>query len=214
MSLKASSKQNNPPLTTTRGFTFIEVVIAVALLATLSLGISLLINQSMIQSNAVTERTKRLEDLDRALHFIQEDLSQAVSRFYRSEPNQFSYPFTANIDGDLIQFIRLGQTHTFYKNKLSNLERIRYQQQGKQLNRISSPIIDGTSATQWSTATLLDDITNLEIRYYNNQTWNISWTIPDASNSNLLPRAITLMFEYPPFGKITRVFLLPGYLDD
>lgn len=213
MSLVVSSGLANAQKRLVRGFTFIEVIVAVAILAVIALSAGLLLSQTLAQQERIDDREQRFNRLRQSFTLIQEDLQQASSRYYRNNQGLRQQPFKANQDDYLLDFIRLGKPRYPGLNASVTLERVRYQLVGGDLIRLSASVPDGAEPEQWQKAVLLNKVSDVRLAFYSSDRWLTRWDENQRQGADL-PQGISLGFSYPPYGKLVRKFVLPGYHHD
>lgn len=208
-----SSGGINPQQLWARGFTFIEVIVAVAILAVIALSAGLLLSQTLAQQERIEHREQRFNRLRQSLAVIQEDLQQASSRYYRNYQGLRQPPFKANQANYLLDFIRLGKLIYPGQSAPVTLERVRYQLKEGALIRLSALVLDGAEPDQWQSATLLEQVTDIQLGFFSANRWQTSW-YENQRGGEVMPQSVSLSFDYPPYGKLVRKFILPGYHHD
>ena len=172
------------------GFTLVELLVALAIFALISVaGVTLLRSGSDTQI-AVKNRLEALARSNRLANALESDLAQAIARPVRDSTGQPLPAFIESDDatpGTLFGFVRGGWSN-FDEAPRAGLQRVAYVLDGKALKRIDWPMLDG--ATSGEAATLLDDVSAADVRFRDNAgEWRSDWTATDA---NALPRAIEL----------------------
>lgn len=180
----------NHPRPSEAGFTLVELLVALAIFALISVaGVTLLRSGSDTQI-AVKNRLEDMSRTNRLANALESDLAQAVARPIRDASGQ---PVPAFIEGDaaipgiLFGFIRGGWTN-FDEAPRAGLQRVAYTLDGQALKRVGWPMLDG--AAPGEAATLVEDVSAAEVRFRDEAgEWRSDWTATDA---NALPRAIEL----------------------
>lgn len=172
------------------GFTLVELLVALAIFAMISVaGVTLLRSGSDTQI-AVKNRLEDLSQTNRLANALESDLAQAVARPLRDTAGQPVPAFIqtdANIPDALFGFVRAGWSN-FDESPRAGLQRIAYVLDGKALKRIGWPMLDG--AAPGEAATLVENVNAAQIRFRDDAgEWRSDWTATDA---NALPRAIEL----------------------
>lgn len=180
----------NHPNPSEAGFTLVELLVALAIFALISVaGVTLLRSGSDTQI-AVKNRLEDLSRTNRLSNALESDLAQAVARPMRDAAGQ---PVPAFIQSDtaspgaLFGFVRGGWSN-FDEAPRAGLQRIAYVLDDKALKRLGWPMLDG--AAPGEAATLVEDVSAAEVRFRDEAgEWRNDWTATDA---NALPRAIEL----------------------
>ncbi len=173
------------------GFTLVELLVALAIFALISVaGVTLLRSGSDTQL-AVKERLEGLSRTNRLANALESDLAQAVARPVRDAAGQ---PVPAFIQSDtatpgaLFGFVRAGWSN-FDEAPRAGLQRVAYVLDGKALKRVGWPMLDG--AAPGEAATLLEDVDVAGVRFRDEAgQWRNDWTATDA---RALPRAVELL---------------------
>lgn len=172
------------------GFTLVELLVALAIFALISVaGVTLLRSGSDTQI-AVKNRLEDLSRTNRLSNALESDLAQAVARPVRDASGQ---PVPAFIQSDiatpgaLFGFVRGGWSN-FDEAPRPGLQRVAYALDGNALKRLGWPMLDG--AAPGEAATLVEDVSAAEVRFRDEAgEWRSDWTATDA---NAIPRAIEL----------------------
>lgn len=172
------------------GFTLVELLVALAIFALISVaGVTLLRSGSDTQL-AVKERLEDLSRTNRLANAMESDLAQAIARPVRDAAGQPVPAFIESdtaISGALFGFVRAGWSN-FDEAPRAGLQRVAYVLDDKTLKRLGWPMLDGS--TPGEAATLLEGVSAAEVRFRDDAgEWRGDWTANDA---NTLPRAIEL----------------------
>ena len=191
------------------GFTLLEVLVAMAIFAALSViaygGLT-----QVLQSRQHTEaRAEHLARLQTAFHLITKDLQQATNRPIRAEYGETRAAFT----GGTSEISLLELTHSGWRNPTaqprSKLQRIAYRLEAGRLYRHAWQVLDRAQNTQSIPRKLLDDIDQIGLRFLDSsRRWRNSWPPPkDSAEAPVpaLPLAIELTLEIKPWGVIKRL---------
>lgn len=172
------------------GFTLVELMVALAIFALISVaGVTLLRSGSDTQI-AVKNRLEDVSRTNRLSNALESDLAQAIGRPVRDTAGQAVPAFVqedVQVPGALFGFVRAGWSN-FDEAPRAGLQRVAYVLNGKALKRVGWPMLDGTVAGE--AATLIDDVSAAEVRFRDEAgEWRSDWTATDAA---ALPRAIEL----------------------
>ncbi|WP_394222268.1 type II secretion system minor pseudopilin GspJ [Alteromonas gracilis] len=200
-----------------RGFTLIEVLIAMAIFAMIGLA-STNILTTVINSNDISEeRFAKLQLLQRAMITIERDLQQAVPRTSRVNGEKQDVVMaggeTADSDDDGIGFVRGGWHNPQLMLPRSTLQFVAYRLRENKLERLYSNYVDNVIGYEPKVRVLLEDIESLKIEFLATSNSNSlddeddgSWS--ESYKGTALPRAVAIEFVSKDFGRIRREFTL------
>lgn len=192
-----------------QGFTLLELIIAIAIFAVVSVLTYSGLN-SVIQTSQVTEESAdELRQLQLAMVFVQRDLMQIVPRQVNNGSGQASEAFLSSQGNSLLEFSRGGNPNP--ANTLrSGLQRVRYIIEDEKWLRLSWNKLDRTDGEEAQRQLLLDKVTNLSFRFMNSQKqWQDTWQKENISGRVIeLPMAIEMNLEHTQWGEIQRIFLI------
>lgn len=201
-----------------RGFTLLELLIAIAIFALLGLATYRLLD-SVLQTDKVTRAHElQLRELVRALAAFERDLSQVQARPVR---DPFGDPRAAllgeDLDSPALELTRSGWRNPLGQSRAS-LQRVRWQLSGEQWQRRYWPVLDQAQDSQPQVQQALDGVIHVQYRYLDQTgAWQSSW--PPLANSlddalTLLPQAVELVLEHRRYGELRRVLRLPEGLPE
>jgi len=193
-----------------RGFTLLEMLIALAVFAVLGVMSSQMVTRVLDIHKAAIARGERLGEIQRALMLMQRDVLQIAPRSVRDEM------------GDALPVMRLGAdigielTHEGWRNPLgqrrSELQRVAYVAQNETLYRYYWNVLDRAEDTKPVVQELLHDVSSFEIAALDATGNEHAYWPPvgDAGNDPSMNLAgILVRMTIPPFGEITRVWDVP-----
>jgi len=182
------------------GFTLLELLVAMSIFALMSVMAFVGLNNALTSNEVITEKEQKLESLQRTMMFIDRDFRQMVLRPRTSGYEQKSQALSYGLDSEgFLEFTRAGNQNATGLAR-SNLQRVRYDFEGKTLTRNSWSIVDHLDAEPVKLE-LLDGIESLELRLLDqNNEWKTNW-----SKDDVLPKAIEITFEHRYWGKIMRL---------
>ena len=192
-----------------RGFTLIEILIALAIFAMVS-AISFSGIMVMVDNRQQVQRfAERLEAVQTAFTLLERDLQQAVGRPIR---DPFGDPRDALLSNDIgdLEFTRAGRSNPLGLRR-SELERVAYRIEDDELVRLSWGVLDQQPEPPRQDRTLLEGATDIALRFMDEDTeWRESWPPPGAQPGTAqLPRAVEIVVELEGLDTITRVVALP-----
>lgn len=188
------------------GFTLVELLVALAIFALMSVaGVTLLRSGSDTQL-AVKARLEGISRTNRLYNALEGDLAQAVARPVRDAAGQPVPAFTqgdTQVPGSLFGFVRAGWSN-FDDAPRAGLQRVAYVLEGKSLSRVSWPMLDG--ATPNDAAALADNVNAATLRFRDDKgEWRNDWTATDA---DALPRALELRLTIDGKPELRMLFLV------
>ncbi|WP_440996148.1 type II secretion system minor pseudopilin GspJ [Arhodomonas sp. SL1] len=191
-----------------RGFTLIELVVAVAVFAVVSAMAYSGLQAVVAGRERVAEETAALGELQTAFTLLARDLRSIVARGYRDRLGDRRPPL--HIEDGRLMLVRGG-----YPNPMglprSGLRRVAYGVEDGALTRFSYTAVDSGYDPQAQASRLLDGAEELSFYFLTDDTWAQRWPPAGAAvTSTALPRAVAIRLVHPRYGELERVFLLPG----
>ncbi len=195
------------------GFTLLELLVAMAIFATIAV-ISYTGLTSMLKtSKAVEIDALRLKEIQTAVLFIQRDLLQTVNRPIREEYGSTLQALRSNDQGN----VRLEFTSGGRRNPAgflrSTLQRVGYGiDDDENLVRYIWPVLDRSQDSRPVKHELLSKVENLQFRFLNaSNSWAESWP-PLTTGDKVagLPRAVEISIDLNDWGRIKRLIVLPN----
>jgi general secretion pathway protein J len=202
-----------------RGFTLIEVLVAVFLLAVLSAFAYETLNY-VRRSREITESAfDRTRAIELAVHTLATDFEQLAPRPVRdllgqnAVPALLSDPRTTN----LVSLTRGGWPNPSGLPR-GTLQRVTYRLENGTLYRDYLTVLDATLSNTPVQRELLRDVTRLGVRYMDtSRTWQEQWpplaTQPQGTPTpalGLRPIAVEVVIELKDAGRITRLIEVPS----
>jgi len=208
-----------PINSSTLGFTLLELVIAMAIFAIMSTIAYSGLNNVLTAKARTDEQAQQLVRLQLAFTHMGRDISQAVNRGIRDEYGEVQAPLIGrDLDGFLIELTRSGWRNPIPQEQRprSSLQRIAYKIEDEKLIRATWPMLDRDQDGLIIENEMLDHVTKLEFNFLdktNNDKWHTSWPQLEPGNQDpdvSPPRAVKVIMETKYFGKLERVFAIPG----
>ena len=192
-----------------RGFTLIEVLVALAIFGVLSALAYMTLGQTLDNSDLLTERMDRLQSVQRTMGFLSTDLIQAAPRSIRADLGEFEPALRSSFAGDFA----LELTHSGWPNAAgvprSTQQRSAYRIEDEELIRYHWNVLDRTVNNIPIATVLLEGIDSLTFRFLlDNGDWSDQWPPVAAgatSNSTIRPRAVEITLVLPDEGELIRV---------
>lgn len=195
------------------GFTLLELLVAMAVFAVLAVMAYQGLNAVLTNREAVERQADRLRELQTAWLVIGRDIQQAAPRPVRDELGGE----LASLKGGegfipLLEFSRAG-----YRNpaglQRSTLERVAYELKLNELSRWRWRVLDRAQDSRPVERVLLTGVRGVALRFLDeSREWQATWPPPnrEAAEVTRSPRAVEVTLELEDWGRITRLFALPG----
>lgn len=199
-----------------QGFTLIEVLIAMAIFAILSVMAYGGLEQVIKNRSQTEEALQRLRQIQLTMIKMQRDFEQLVVREGHDELGGVLPALSTGEGTDLlVQFTRNGWRNPARLTR-SHLQRVAYKLDDDKLIRISWPYVDRAQDTQAIEHELLVNVEDISIRIMNDkQEWKTSWPslINSTPSNNSAPpraRAIEITLKLHDWGEIVRLYRIAG----
>ncbi len=193
-----------------RGFTLIEVLVALAVFGVMSLLAYTTLGSTLSNADYLTERMERLQSVQRTVRYLSSDLIQAAPRPVRSDLGD---SFVPAVYSTLSSDFALELTHGGWGNPAglprSTFQRVAYRIEEEQLLRYHWGVLDRTYSNEPIVTVLLEDVESLFFRFYD-ATGEASEVWPPelqqgGGTLRLRPRAVEIVLTLPDQGEITRL---------
>ena len=192
-------------MTDQRGFTLIEMVVAVFIFGLLSLAGVAILRSGIDVQGAATRSAKSEAAVMRARALIGGDLAQAVARPTRDASGGTDPAFTGAAGGFLFTLVRGGVANPSDLPR-PDLQKAGYLVEGGALKRVAWPQLDG--AQPGPAATILPDVGRVATRFRGlDGGWSDGWTPPRGTE---LPRAVELTIQPVGGAPLRLVFRVGG----
>ncbi|MBL4867555.1 MAG: type II secretion system minor pseudopilin GspJ [Pseudomonadales bacterium] len=206
------------------GFTLIELIVAVAIFAVISLGTFALFQSVLAVKDRTDIQSAALKEIQRGIAIITSDMEQIVQRPIRDQYGDYQRPLVAQHGGE-IEFSKAGWTLSpFSKTRRSEIQRVRYTMEEGALVRSHWYVLDRAGDSTPISLPLIQGVTELSFRYLqkdpqHGSQWVEMWPhdgskIPEPTNPpgpikyapDPLPQVIELNLLTERFGSIKRLF--------
>ncbi|WP_413113150.1 type II secretion system minor pseudopilin GspJ [Thaumasiovibrio sp. DFM-14] len=193
------------------GFTLVEVLVAVAIMAMLSVLVFQALD-GVQRSNQVSQtHSARLEALQRTLVMMDADFRQIMARKVRlsgedapSELLLIAGEYMLDSASQGIMFTRAGWQNPQQMFPRGENVRVGYRVIEEELQRVYFRYPDVAIGEEWIVTPLLDGVEALEFEFYVDESWSPSW-----AGEGDLPAAIRLTLTLKDYREIERVYVLP-----
>lgn len=199
------------------GFTLVEIIVAIAIFAVVSVlalsGYNELIRQREIAAGSMA----RVRDVQRTVTRLTQDFEQLEPRRIRNATAATTDAALLATGGSttLAEFTRGGWTNPAGVSR-STEQRVAYRLINGELYRDYWTVLDRTLSSKPAETKLLDKVQTMTLRFMdNNRQWQTVWpasiSATGASGSNAdLPRAVEITLTLEDWGEIKRVVEVAG----
>jgi general secretion pathway protein J len=197
-----------------RGFTLIEIIVAVAIAAILAVMGYQAMESALSNRDRIRAHEERLRALQFTMRSLVQDLSQLTPRPVRQP---LGVDHLAAISSNPFMFTRGGWTNPVGLER-STLQRVQYVVRDQQLFREYWLVLDAQLNPPPVSRPLLDGVVNFQVRFMDEgRQWQSIWP-PSPQNGAPVsarqlgqrPRAVEVTLELKDFGVLTRIIEVPG----
>lgn len=207
-------------LASQRGFTLMEMLIAVAITAVIGLGVWQVLNGVITARDRVDELAGEFSALQRTMLLLERDISQMINRPARDVYGDSQPALTSRDESFSLLLTRQGWRNPLGERR-SSLQRVGWRYDAEELTRIYWPVLDQGQEDNRRELRLLGGVKSFRLRFLDvNRQWHDNWPIQEAlagavSDANPInapaPLGIELTFELERFGTLARTFALTDY---
>lgn len=195
-----------------RGFTLVEMMVALGIFAMLALAGGMLMQQSVAARQAMAESGSRLAALQLARAAMKADFSQLVARAardpYGGDEAVAFQGGDAPVNGPLLRLVRGGWENPGNGEARGGLQYVEYDAVEGRLIRRARLRLDAMPATPVRERVLLDGVSAVSVSFLANGQWLPGWgTGGGRTAAAVLPEAVAIEFELEAFGPVRQVFL-------
>lgn len=198
-----------------RGFTLVELLVAVGILAIIGVIAFVGLSRVVAQQEIARQRTERWQDIQLAMRLVAQDLAQLHPRATREELGESYQPsLLADPSAQFaLEFSRGGWANPAGVARGTVL-RVAYNWEDDKLVRWHWSVMDRTLSTPPVRTELLDGVTNVEVRFLDTAgEWHLEWPPVDRRGPQSLisrPRAVEFALELEDFGRLYRLVETSG----
>ena len=195
---------------TSRGFTLVEMLVAMAVFSLLAVAASSLLGVSLRNADVFTRADAATRELQIARTIMRADFAQIARRPVRDAygaptPTVFAGG-AAVAEKPILSFVRYGWDNPGGIDPRASLQYVEYAVAGDALVRRSRPYLDPTPKTPVTTATLLSGVSAAQVSFLSRGKWADTWAVATAQNA--LPEAIALDVKQLAAESIRQAFLV------
>lgn len=200
-----------------RGFTLIEIVIAVMITAVLFTMAYGAIQQAVANRERLKHNSDRLRALQFTMRSLVQDFTQLSPRMVRDPLGQGHLPaLQAAANSGQVVLTRGGWMNPLGAER-STLQRVRYRVEDGKLLREYWLVLDAALEPEPVRRELLDGVRSISLRFYNDgRNWQESWppaslsSTPSEIDLQWRPIAVEITLELEDWGRLTRMVEVPG----
>lgn len=193
-----------------RGFTLIEVMVAMAVFAVLAAFAYGTLSQTLLSAEILGDRMDRLQALQRTMRTLTDDLQQLAPRPVRDELGDNLRPAldTGFQSGFAMELTRGGWSNPIVLPR-STMQRVGYRIEDTELVRYHWYALDRTLNNNPVAVTLIDGVEGLEFRFLaGDNEYSTQWpplNRPGGLGARQRPRAIEVTLRLEDEGEIVRL---------
>jgi general secretion pathway protein J len=205
-----------------RGFTLIEVLIAMAITALVAMLSFSSLSAVLNSVEVLRDRGQRISELNRAWILISRDLNHFVGRAVRDEYGQLEAAMRGGVKlADGISFTR-GGWHNPNQQLRSNLQRVHYRLEDDVLWRDSYATLDRAAENEPQRARLLTGVDDFQLAFLgqsveirgddlDTEDWPDNWAVNQVSGGAVAPpQALELRVQLQDLGEVRWLYDLPA----
>ena len=199
----------------TSGFTLIEMLIAMAILAIIGVIAFVGLNRVITQQGVARAHTERWQQIQLAMRLVTQDLAQLQPRATREELGETYQPsLLADPSAQFaLEFSRGGWANPAGLPRGTVL-RVAYDWEDDKLVRWHWAVMDRTLSTPPVRAEILDGVMSIEVRFLDRAgEWHLEWPpLAQRGPQSLIsaPRAVEFAIELRDYGRVYRVVETSG----
>jgi general secretion pathway protein J len=194
-----------------RGFTLVEMLVALTIFALMSVLAYRGLNAVLETRAHLTEDNRRWRDIALTLAQLEQDLGMVVDRPVRDsgglvQPALVGDPHAIGATAAQLSLSRMGMG--WQTGVPADVQRHGYRLNNGTLEQLVWPVLDQAPHSMPEVHQLLERVKRFELRYLDgNGSWQPRWPLPGVAAT--LPAAVEVVVELEQGGSVTRVFALP-----
>ncbi|TOI33772.1 type II secretion system minor pseudopilin GspJ [Vibrio parahaemolyticus] len=195
---------------TAKGFTLIEVLVSIAIFASLSVAAYQVVSQVQRSNELSQERTQRLNELQRAMVMMDNDFRQMALRQTRTNGEDpagqliFWSDYLLDSDAKGLMFARVGWHNPQQQFPRGEVTKVGYRVKEETLQRVWWRYPDTPVGQEGIVTPLLTQVESFDMRFYDGKQWKKEW-----DSNKELPKAVSVVLKLKDYGEIARTYLTP-----
>ncbi|WP_163932246.1 type II secretion system minor pseudopilin GspJ [Paraferrimonas sp. SM1919] len=191
-----------------QGFTLIEVIIAIAILAMIGLATNSVLSTVVNNNDKSKAFEVRLKGWQQGMSVIERDLGQMVARTFRGEEEHGTQVFmhgTGMLDSDSQELIfhRLGWSNGDGMLPRGSLQSVAYRVRENKLERLHYIYPEAVTGVEPFVTVLLEGVLEVNYAFFLDGSWQ------NKTDMLNLPQGVAIEIEFENNHKLLRKFLLP-----
>ncbi|KPH92862.1 general secretion pathway protein GspJ [Pseudoalteromonas porphyrae] len=194
-----------------RGFTLLEVMVALGILAFVILATHQILDSTTKAKEASDEKIAELNGLQTTFRLMDQDFSQMTKRAVRDESGDIQEfyllagRYTLNSQYDGIGFVRDGWVNPINLLPRSELQAVGYRVIDDNLERVHRVYVDQLDNLEPRVQVILENIEDLKFEFLDDKIeWQEQWQKKE------LPKAVAVTITRIDEEPLRRIFLVPG----
>lgn len=190
-----------------KGFTLVEMLVALAALSILAAGGFAVAGVSTNSREIISEKQAETQSLLRLHAALRGDLTQAAERRARNingVKDQAALTSHQTGDGVFLSVVRRGWDNPMQKQR-SSLQYVEYRLRDGRIERMWRRYVDGSPVQE--PQLLMTGVERVALEFYDWDQWAPSWR---GAPNRPLPRAIRVNMTLANLGDVSQAFLLPA----
>lgn len=197
-----------------RGFTLLELLVAMAIFAIVGAMAMGGLNAVLGQQDVARRQLQRLQQVQRAVRIMTADFSQINPRIVRDQlGSDIDPPLLAECHAEgLVCLSRDGWRNPFWRQPRGTLQRVRYRVEDDKVIREYWNAMDVTLSNEPRSEVLLDEVESFGVEYLDGK-GEIQTTWPPGqlpAGDTSLPRGVSIIIELRDWGEIVRTVEVAG----
>lgn len=186
------------------GFTLVEMLLALAILAALSVA-AMAVLQNVIRADTLTrDKTQQMQALQHTFSQMSSDINQIIARRSRESSSLFfAGRYQLSSDDWAISFSRNGWPNPLGMLARSEIQNVSYRLRQQRLERLSYDQQDPLTGAQPTVEVVQEGVQAFRLRFYASGRWQERW-----DNTQSLPQGLEVTLTLDGYGDITRLFLI------
>ena len=194
-----------PILDSRKGFTLIEIMIAVGIFAVISAIIFPIVIKTINTNAAIEKRSGEIASLQRMFVFMENDFRYMVQRTIRDPLDGLSFDPSFAVDTDDNELIKFFTLLPDANTGESQTRLVAWALDGDKLQRKTWYSISPYTDEEPRLATVVEDIESIELRFAEEKDENLSWR-SDWDDEEKLPLAAEVVVDFADNVSYRRVF--------